>query len=366
MEAFKWNKHFITGLNDVDNQHEHLVNLVNKLGTMVIENNFDESTIHIILNELVDYTTYHFDDEQKIMSFYKLDKRHISKHNIIHQNFIKDIQSLVSEEIENIEKSGRELFDYLMYWLAYHILGIDQEMAKQIDLIKSGAEPAEAYNIITDNQSNIAEPLLLALKGLFYQVSQKNAKLLNLNKTLEKKVYERTKELQELNKNLEEISFTDQLTGIRNRRYAIETLIKMWVNSVTENLNISCLMIDIDNFKSVNDLYGHDVGDTVIKTIAKTLQSSSKEPNIVCRLGGDEFIIICPEQDKKDAILLSEKILNNVSSLKIETGDSFWNGSVSIGISTKNSKTKDYEELIKAADINVYEAKRAGKNCIRY
>lgn len=270
MIAFEWNKHFITGLDKVDSQHKHLVEIVNRLGTMVIENIIDEDILRTILVELVEYTKYHFTEEQRIMSISSLDTRHILKHIEVHQKFIREIVSMASEHFEITSNSTRELFDYLMHWLAYHILGMDQEMARQIEYIKIGKKPSDAYTIVTQSQSDIAAPLLTALEGLFSQVSQKNIRLHVLNDSLEKKVKERTKKLEELNKSLEDISFTDQLTGIKNRRFAIETLVEIWEQTVTEDINLSCLMIDADNFKFINDNYGHDAGDFVLKELAIT------------------------------------------------------------------------------------------------
>ena len=111
----------------------------------------------------------------------------LSKHKRIHKQFVSDIGNMVAELNQNTEFNYSELFHYLMIWLVYHILGTDQEMAKQANLIKDGTSAKEAYNIMINNKSNITEPLLFALKELFKQISEKNNKLVELNKTLEKK-----------------------------------------------------------------------------------------------------------------------------------------------------------------------------------
>lgn len=366
MIAFEWNRHFATGLDKIDCQHRHLIDQVNRLGTLIIENNLRDEDIREIFSELIDYAKYHFKEEQEIMTSFKVDDRHVLEHKIIHQSFIGEIHYMVSDVGKYSDDEYHELFSYLLHWLAYHILGTDQEMARQITIIKSGKSPAEAYDIVTSKNFNITEPLLLALKGLFHQISQKNAKLRNLNKTLEKKVLERTKELSKLNSRLANLSYTDQLTGLKNRRFAIEELNKFWNMSIVNNSNLTCMMIDADDLKSINDNYGHDCGDIVIRTLAETLQSSINKPNIVCRLGGDEFLIICPNMDLKDGVILAEQLRKNVSELKVKTGDGYWLGRISIGLASKEEDTLDYEVLIKISDINVYEAKRSGKNCVKY
>lgn len=314
----------------------------------------------------MNYSVYHFEDEQKIMSQFNICVKHQEEHIKIHKSFISEIKQLTSTITVYSRQEYNDLFDFLMHWLAYHILGIDQEMARQIDLIKKGATPEEAYKIEKDRDINIAEPLLVALKGLFKRVSRQNYKLVELNNKLELKVRARTKELEELNTHLEVLSLTDQLTGLKNRRFALTELSNFWTDSVKNNTSISCMMIDADNFKEINDKFGHDAGDIVIRELAHILRDSITPPDIVCRLGGDEFILICPGKDLKNGIKLAQKIKRVVNSITIKAGDGQWKGSVSIGLSSKTSKTKDFNELIKHADNNVYEAKRAGKNCVKH
>lgn len=366
MDAFKWNKSFVTGLDSVDSQHKKLVNILNKLGSYTINNNLTFKQVSILLKELIEYSVYHFNDEQEIMSQFKVDSRHTSEHIRIHNSFITEIENLTSSIREDSKQEYDELFDYLMHWLAYHILGIDQEMARQIQLIKKGVAPEEAYKIEKDRDYNIAEPLLNALKGLFKRVTKQNLKLVELNRELESKVKARTQELENLNIHLETLSLTDQLTGLKNRRFALTKLSKLWIESTENDTELTCMMIDADNFKEINDNYGHDAGDIVIKELGKILEGSISLPDIVCRLGGDEFIIICPGKDKTEGFELAKEIKQRVNSKIIKAGKGEWKGSVSIGISSRVYNTRDFNELIKHADNNVYEAKRAGKNCIKY
>lgn len=182
---------------------------------------------------------------------------------------------------------------------------------------------------------------------------------------LEKKVKERTRELQKANLELIEISLTDVLTNLPNRRHAMQQLKKYWDESTQSGDAISLMMIDADHFKAVNDTYGHDAGDIVLCLVARELQSSVRTDDLVCRLGGDEFLVICPKTDDSGVLNIAEIVRKNISQLKVETGDGYWNGSVSIGIATRQHAMESYESLIKAADKGVYAAKRAGKNCVR-
>jgi hemerythrin-like metal-binding protein len=255
----------------------HLIDLINKLGTLIIDNFSNKNDVKAILREILEYTGYHFKEEQNVMASFGVDSRHISEHIIAHQSFLKDIRFMFSNLTTSTDSEYFELFDYLVHWLAYHILGTDQEMARQASIIKSGNSPSEAYNIVNKN-SNIAEPLLIALKELFQQVSEKNRKLVDLNNTLEQKVMKRTSELSELNSQLESMSYTDHLTQLKNRRYGLKEMAFWWEKSLKQDLDLSCMMIDADNFKSVNDNHGHEAGDVVIQTIATTLDESINTP----------------------------------------------------------------------------------------
>jgi hemerythrin len=124
-------------------------------------------------------------------------------------------------------------------------------------------------------------------------------------------------------------------------------------------------MIDADHFKEVNDTYGHDAGDSVLIKLAKTLQHSLRNDDIVCRLGGDEFFVICPNTDREGGMYIAELTRKVVSELRVHTGGEPWHGSVSIGVASRSPDMESCDELIKAADKCLYAAKEAGKNCVR-
>ena len=112
----------------------------------------------------------------------------------------------------------KHLLDFLTHWLAYHILGADQNMARQIKAIESGVDTQKAYEIEERDNSYATEPLLKALDGLFQQVSERNRELIKLNQSLEARVLERTRLLEKANQNLNVLARTDPLTSISNRR----------------------------------------------------------------------------------------------------------------------------------------------------
>jgi hemerythrin len=240
-------------------------------------------------------------------------------------------------------------------------------MAKQIEYIRKGYSPEEAYELEANAiDKRHTKPLVQALSGLFEIISQKNKELMKLNKDLEKKVAERTKELLKVNEQLKQLSLTDALTGVPNRRHGMQVLQLHW----KEDEELSCIMIDADKFKQINDTYGHDAGDVVLIELTRTISHTIRSDDTLCRLGGDEFLVICPNTDLDGAIYIANKIHKKVNELQVPVGEKdgktgYWYGSISVGVATRTSDMDDVNMLIKAADRSVYLAKEAGRNCVR-
>lgn len=365
MESFQWGKHFVTGLSEVDNQHHHLVDILNQFGNLLAENDVQMQDVEKLFGELADYAVYHFQEEEKLMKAVKVDKRHLTSHVHVHQSFLEDVTALYSGISQNTLDRADTLLQFLIHWLAYHILGQDQDMGRQIKAIQSGMDPHEAYEKLEQQRDSATAPLTAALNGLFEIVSVRNRELKQLNESLEEKVAERTRELSEANQQLETLSLTDVLTGLPNRRHAMERLSSLWHEALQNDSPLACMMIDADHFKEVNDTYGHDAGDEVLVALAKSLLHAMRNDDVVCRLGGDEFLIICPNTDREGGLHAAELTRKTVSELRVPTGGEPWHGSISVGVAARLRDMKSFEELIKSADKGVYAAKEAGKNCVK-
>lgn len=161
-----------------------------------------------------------------------------------------------------------------------------------------------------------------------------------------------------LYRELKYISMTDPLTGIYNYRYCTQTLDYEIVRAKRYGRNVSFLMIDIDQFKSYNDTFGHLEGDKLLKTIAKIIKQNVRTTDVACRYAGDEFAVILPETDLSQAKVTAEKIRKKVSELSAKQPIS-----VSIGLAESNADTNRYD-LIQRADSHLYTAKHQGKNQI--
>ncbi len=171
-------------------------------------------------------------------------------------------------------------------------------------------------------------------------------------------------ELAKANKHLEQAALTDPLTNIPNRRYATSRLEQEWASADREKRPLSCMLVDIDHFKQINDEYGHDVGDKVLFEVAQTLRSAARVGDEVCRIGGEEFLVICENTDLAAAQITAERLRSAVEKLTFSVADQSLKITVSIGIATRHEQDTDIDDLLKAADIGVYQAKSNGRNCL--
>jgi diguanylate cyclase (GGDEF)-like protein/hemerythrin-like metal-binding protein len=365
MEAFLWNPCFLTGLDDVDEQHHHLVKVINRFGELVMrQEGASRDEVEAVFGELAAYAQYHFTEEEALMVELGLDPRYVALHQQSHIRFMEEVAQLHRGVVANNLGAARSLLQFLTHWLAYHILGSDQAMAKQIAAIRAGAHPEDAYHADSPSGDPATDTLLSALNGLFQQVSERNLQLVQLNTNLEARVAERTKALTEANQRLEDLANTDLLTGLPNRRHAMRSFAHEWSLSLENDTALACMMIDADGFKTVNDSYGHDAGDTVLRALSACLQHSVRTDDVVCRLGGDEFLIICAGTPQDGALKLAEKIRCEVAKLKVSVSNGEWKASISIGVATRDTTMSSLEDLIKKADQGLYVAKQKGRNCV--
>lgn len=366
MSMFIWTSVFEINNDKVDSQHKHLVELINNLSEQINNDSLSFSDMNEFFGELLEYTKYHFSCEEKLMQKNKINKEFFEDHCKNHEFFIETVISEYSTIDENnMSIKAKALLDFLINWLAFHILRQDKMMGVQLDEIAKGIPPDVAYQKVKDISDQQTEPLVHSLSTLFTILSDRNKELLKFKHNLEKLVEEKTQEIVKKNKELEFISMTDQLTELPNRRFALQVLQSQW-----QGKNLSIIMLDADNFKDVNDEFGHDMGDKVLIEIAKTIKNSIRTDDICARLGGDEFLIICLETDKSGTATVANNVLKAINGLKVVVGkrnakNVYWKSSASLGIATKNAHMENFYELIKQADKKLYEAKNAGRNCIK-
>jgi diguanylate cyclase (GGDEF)-like protein len=160
----------------------------------------------------------------------------------------------------------------------------------------------------------------------------------------------------------------DPLTGLYNRRMLEERLNDEFDRAKRYQRPLSLLMIDIDNFKQVNDVYGHDWGDAVLQKIAQRLREKTRKSDIPVRYGGDEFVMVLPETTLRGALHAAEKIRQETKSVVFDPGPSYAAFSVTVSIGAASTSEKmytDWREMLKDADVGAYRAKTTGKDSVK-
>jgi hemerythrin len=220
-----------------------------------------------------------------------------------------------------------------------------------------------AFRSVVKNGAPATATLVHSMDRLFWQISDRNRELFELNQTLEARVASRTQELSEANQRLEGLASTDVLTGLANRRTAMRKLHAEWATVESRRQPLSCIMIDADGFKEVNDAFGHDAGDEVLKQLARCLDESVRSDDTLCRLGGDG--LSSAVHTALGAMQLAEDIRLRVSELRVPAGQGAWRGSVSCGVAVRGAAMAGPDDLLKAADQGLYAAKRKGRNAVQ-
>jgi diguanylate cyclase (GGDEF)-like protein len=161
---------------------------------------------------------------------------------------------------------------------------------------------------------------------------------------------------------LREANLRDAMTGLHNRRFLEEYTETLVAGTQRRKSQMSILMLDLDFFKMVNDTYGHDAGDTVLKALAKVLSQSVRASDMVIRYGGEEFMIILQDTDGDGAELVSEKIRAAVEALKVQLAGTVLQKTISIGLAVFPTDSDTFWQTVKYADVALYRAKETGRN----
>ena len=192
-----------------------------------------------------------------------------------------------------------------------------------------------------------------------------SGQLQDVNSYLERKISERTeslldtqKELLEDNSELTRMALTDNLTGLSNRTHMNQILHKEFSRFERHNQRFGIIMLDIDHFKSINDKYGHDAGDTVLKKLAATFASAIRSSDFIARWGGEEFLICCTTIEEEDLLPIAETIRQLIANTPFEHKSHI---TASLGCAAI-VKGESIGDLIKRADVALYEAKNNGRN----
>ena len=244
--------------------------------------------------------------------------------------------------------SSRQTFVKLMYHgrgirgYAVSADKLGEYVTKQLELIRSGDERPLSIHLAN------GEVIQFRCKAL-----PNGGRLLT---------YSNVSELADQAESLERLACLDGLTALNNRRHFLALAESEWSRFRRYGRPLALLMIDIDFFKSVNDTYGHDAGDAVIKAVADVLQKRKRTTDIAGRLGGEEFGLILPEGTLESAVVAGERLRQLVAGRPVATENQCISVTISVGASVADAAMSGFDELLKQADVALYEAKNSGRN----
>ncbi|PHR29930.1 MAG: hypothetical protein COA36_03525 [Desulfotalea sp.] len=214
-------------------------------------------------------------------------------------------------------------------------------------------ETIENDEIIVTSQNGRQHTLRVNGQSIFHSSSDNGGAVISLHDITD---------MNETERQLKFMAYHDDLTGLPNRRLFHDLLLQTLKQATRNKHKVGILFLDMDNFKLVNDQHGHDAGDALLIAVGKTLQSCLRKSDLLCRWGGDEFVMGLPESQGTDEIMtVAKKICTTVLDC-IQTKNHIFNVSVTIGISISPGHGNDPDLLIRNADVAMYHAKKLGKN----
>ncbi len=230
-----------------------------------------------------------------------------------------------------------------------------------VDAIIEKLKRSDGTNLIQLGHLKKIKDLYRELESAKLELEKRNEELRKINIKIEML----NSELKKKNTELYRTAITDKLTGIHNRAYVMDSLIKEFSRAKRQKSPLSCVMLDIDDFKKCNDEHGHLIGDEVLKKIAGVIFDGVRKEDTAGRFGGEEFLMILPNTDEIQAGKIAEKIRKKISALEFNSKKSVFRKTISLGIAeiSKTPGVKNEDELLFFADKAMYEAKRRGKNC---
>lgn len=218
------------------------------------------------------------------------------------------------------------------------------------DLLQTIKSAADLSRLRSDNQRLLTE------------LSGKEQELRQLNEGLEKLVEQRTQELKAANQRLSELAMTDPLTRLLNRRVFVTKSDEEVERSRRYEHAFSIAMIDVDHFKSFNDMEGHLMGDEALKKIAQIFRAKLRRTDVLARYGGEEFCLLMPETGLRESMEICERLRSSVETEAFQGSKGSAYLTISVGVASFPQDGDTREALLQAADEALYEAKRLGRN----
>ena len=360
-----------------DAEHGEAIDFLikNKIPTIVLTASYDEKIREEILGKgVVDYLVKGTPNilEHVIYAITRALKNRNTKILIVDDS--QTDRALMKKILENMlfqvfeAKSGLEALEILSANPDIRLIVLDYYLPEEdtVELIYSIRErfkKNEVGIIVVSGiiKSNMIPILLKAGANDFLSKPfSKEEFMVRINNTIE---------MLDMIKELEFYAYRDPLTGLYNRRFFFEEAPKLWTLAKRQNSKLACIVIDIDDFKKINDIYGHSVGDEVLKDFAKHLKNFfRRKSDLIARTGGEEFTLLIGYEEKEKLLEYLEKfrkyIEENVLELKENSKELGIRYTISMGVELE--LTNSLKEMIILADCKLYKSKEKGKNCITF
>ena len=323
------------------------------------------------MQQQVTISPYLINENKVMISIYNISELYETKLSLVKEiNKVNQLNKILKSDKNIIDKNimmmktstNGKIIDVSTLFCDFFEYERDDIIGKKASILKSGKLPdlvyKELWNTITNNKSWTGEVENITSAGESRWVQSRITPILNDDGVL----VEFNAVYQDItNKKLLEVLYvTDHLTQIYNRTYFDGLMTSIALHQRKADTDFIILIADIDYFKSINDTYGHQVGDEALKDVAKVLKNSLRENDVVARWGGEEFVIMLKNTDLDEAQMIAEKLRANIEQTKIQ--DTI-NITISIGL-TKYNLGEDTNLTFKRADNALYKAKESGRNMV--
>ncbi len=333
-------------------------------------------------NKIVNGETLGEEDYRTLSEIVKDVLTFMAKEKIIPspQNYERWFRIFCYAKENNLNLSKSELVD--IYFDLYQVkldkkdvesTGIVERLAEELfeEIQKVLKNVSEHDRGISEGGQKLEEMVSMApsqdIQKVLNRIMHEVKGLKNVNRKFIKKLEEQKEEINRLREELRRVkeeANIDPLTGLRNRRSFERTLSEFFRDFKKFGYPFSLIMLDLDNFKNINDTYGHLVGDRVLKEIGNILRNYLRAKDVPARTGGEEFTIILPGITREEALMVAERLRKVIANYTVEHEDRKISPTASFGVAEMNEDIESPEDLLKMADENLYKAKRQGKNAV--
>lgn len=278
------------------------------------------------------------------------------------QNRIVDMNPAMENFIEKKVSfyMGKNVFDVFQVWMEQTDLFLDgMETRTELQIPRDPSRYLDLHVTPLYDQSQLLNGRLMVFRDITER-KHVEKRLRYVNDRLQAQLIE----ISSLQTKLREQAIRDPLTNLFNRRYLEETLERELARAGREGYSVCVMMIDLDHFKRVNDTYGHEAGDEVLKALAMTLSEECRRGDFACRFGGEEFVVVMPNINLRTAYERAESVRQSLNSLHVPYGQCKLTITISMGIACYPINGETREAVLRAADQAMYGAKEAGRDHI--